>query len=558
MNAITAFLSKAAVVLIGLATVSLPVPAFAQAPLVADYQFNETLASSIEGAPSLSALGKWNPFITETVDGQPITVFSFGAAGDPGTGLQLSTAGLVPNDSYSVVVLFNFDLVAGWRKILDSNNRLTDAGLYELDSNLVYYGKKDTAAEATQPAIGADQWVQVVFTRDAATNEVVGYVDGVEQIRFVDAEGSTKIVPNDVLHIFRDDQTTETVDYHENSGGSVARLRLYAGALTAAEVAALDRLPATPTAPPSEPEAVLVLPTEFPPDTNDPFTSATPIDISSGAGSCSGSVSTGSYICSFNALAGQLLTLAVDVTATNPGIVYQDDDSLLWVYNGAGEIVAANDDGVEGIVEGGESSVFNFLVPADGTYYAAVITYGYGDNDPTIVEGRPFNTITGFAGKGLSNIDFNLNISSTPIPATARFFQIALASDPATPMGSILIDGNTILNLVLGGGQTTSDTGLITVAVEGNTLTFDNLDFIIEFAEPLPPDINDVLNMLNGMTATAIIPPDVLVVDIVFSEGQIPGTQATALEPSSEAVLNLLNQSFLSSLSNTFTKKGVR
>ena len=125
-------------------------------------------------------------------------------------------------------------------------------------------------------------------------------------------------------------------------------------------------------------------------------------------------------------------------------------------------------------------------------------------------------------------------------------------------MGSILIDGNTILNLVLGGGQTTSDTGLITVAVEGNTLTFDNLDFIIEFAEPLPPDINDVLNMLNGMTATAIIPPDVLVVDIVFSEGQIPGTQATALEPSSEAVLNLLNQSFLSSLSNTFTKKGVR
>ena len=87
MNAITAFLSKAAVVLIGLATVALPVPAFAQAPLVADYQFNETLASSIEGAPSLSALGKWNPFITETVDGQPITVFSFGAAGDPGTGL---------------------------------------------------------------------------------------------------------------------------------------------------------------------------------------------------------------------------------------------------------------------------------------------------------------------------------------------------------------------------------------------------------------------------------------------------------------------------------------
>ena len=234
-------------------------------------------------------------------------------------------------------------------------------------------------------------------------------------------------------------------------------------------------------------------------------------------------------------MAGQLLTLAVDVTATNPGIVYQDDDSLLYVYNQAGEILAANDDGIPGIVEGGKSSVFNFLVPADGTYYAAVITYGYGLNDPTVELGRPFNTITGFAGKGLSNIDFALNISSTPIPETARFFQIALAADPTIPVGSFLIDGNTILNLVLNGTQTTSDTGLINVTVEGNTLTFDNLEFILEFAEPFPSnDINDVLDMLEGLTATAIIPPDVFSEQIVFSEGQMPGTQ-TALEPTSES-----------------------
>ena len=204
----------------------------------------------------------------------------------------------------------------------------------------------------------------MVFTRDA-NNEVVGYVDGVEQFRLVDENNSTKISPGDVLHFFRDDHTTESETSHENSGGTVARLRLYEGALTADEVAALDRLPATPTPPPSAPEAVLVPPAEFPPDENDPFTSAASIDISSGSGSCSGSVSTGSHICSFSASAGQLLTLAVDVTATNQGLVYQDNDSLLWVYNEAGEIVAANDDGVEGIVEGGESSVFNFLISTD-------------------------------------------------------------------------------------------------------------------------------------------------------------------------------------------------
>ena len=123
-------------------------------------------------------------------------------------------------------------------------------------------------------------------------------------------------------------------------------------------------------------------------------------------------------------------------------------------------------------------------------------------------------------------------------------------------MGSLLVDGNTILNLAFGGAQTTSDTGLITVTIEGNTLKFDKLDFIIEFADPLATDVNDVLNMLDGTTATAMIPPDVLSEQIVFSEGQIPGTQM-ASELISEGI-ELLNQSFLSSLANTFTKKGVK
>jgi hypothetical protein len=50
MKSITVFLLKAFVVLIGLVTVAFPMPALA-ATLVADYQFNNTLASSMEGAP---------------------------------------------------------------------------------------------------------------------------------------------------------------------------------------------------------------------------------------------------------------------------------------------------------------------------------------------------------------------------------------------------------------------------------------------------------------------------------------------------------------------------
>ena len=129
------------------------------ATLVADYQFNNTLASSIDGAPSLFDLGTISSFSTETVDEQSITVFNFAVGGDQFKGLQLYTTDLIPTDNYSVVALFNFDTVQGWRKILDINNRLTDAGLYNLDSKLAYFGKKETASEGTEVSIGLDQWV---------------------------------------------------------------------------------------------------------------------------------------------------------------------------------------------------------------------------------------------------------------------------------------------------------------------------------------------------------------------------------------------------------------
>lgn len=88
------FCRKPSVILIGLATIAFPVPAFAIS-LVADYQFNNSLASSIGGAPSLYDLGTSNSFRTETFDSQSTTVFNFAEA----TGLQLSTGGLIPNDN---------------------------------------------------------------------------------------------------------------------------------------------------------------------------------------------------------------------------------------------------------------------------------------------------------------------------------------------------------------------------------------------------------------------------------------------------------------------------
>lgn len=510
-NPVTAFLPHSLSALVGLSVLAFPLPTFA-ATLVADYQFNDSLASSIEGAPSLFDLGTDNFFGAEIIDDQSAPVFNFAEQ----TGLQLSTAGLIPNDSYSIAMLFNFDTVEFWRKIVDVNNRVTDAGLYTFSSDMFYYGKKDTVDGGTGAPLGVDEWVQVVFTRDS-DNQIFTYVDGVEQLSFVDDNNYSKIVPDDVLYFFRDDFTTGD---SENSSGAIARLRLYEGALSASEVAALDRLPETLTPPPSEPEATFVPPVDFPEDPNDPIASATPIDISGGSGTASGNVSTNSDIYSFDATSGQLITLTVNVTGTAPGLVHEDDDTTLYLYDEAGKIIGFNDDGALGLVEGGESALFNVLIPEDGTYYAAVTTYADYDGGSAVLEfGEDFNTLVGFAGTGLSNIDYNLNVSTTMLPETARFFNIALAVDPDNPVGSFVIDGGTILSLVLNGQQNTSVTGLIDVIVGENTLTFDNLEFILEFDEPfVSTDIQDVLNSLDSSIATAVVPPDEFVEDIIFFE----------------------------------------
>jgi hypothetical protein len=268
-------------------------------------------------------------------------------------------------------------------------------------------------------------------------------------------------------------------------------------------------------------------------DTN-PFDSATSVDLSSGLGIGSGTVSTGNQVFAFDAMAGDLLSFDVDATEIFSGLGYKDDDSVLYLYNSDGQILAVGDDSPDGF----ESGLLNFLVPEDGTYYAAITT---GGNDPIIEQGRPFNTLLGFEENGLSNFAFDLGISSTPVPETARLFDIAFAEAPGTPFGTFLINGNQVLFIDLNGSRNTDLTGPLTVFVnaDDNTLTFDNFEFILQFAEPFPStNLNDILDILDEVGVTAIIPPDELIEEIVFSERSLPGASQSVPEPTS--VLGLL------------------
>ena len=200
--------------------------------LKADYQFQNTLASSVGTAPVLINLGS-NTFGTTTVDSITRTVLNF----TQGNGLSLSpTTDIISNSTYSVVVLFSFTNISGYCRILDFKNQGSDKGLYNYNGNLNFYN----IAIGSGTPITANSFVQVVLTHDSSKN-VVGYVNSTQQFSFVDSSDDALIDTNNILRFFQDDLVVSG----EASAGSVARIRLYNVALSTAEVSALDRLPSS-------------------------------------------------------------------------------------------------------------------------------------------------------------------------------------------------------------------------------------------------------------------------------------------------------------------------
>ncbi len=209
------------------------VPSSAATTLVADYQFQDSLNSSAGNPPALTNLGN-NSFETVAIDASSRRALKF----DENNGVALfSTAGLVSNQAYTVVMLFAFTSVNNARRILDFKNGTSDSGLYCFFGELAF---RSPSLVRGGNSIAPNAYVQVALTRDTAGN-VAGYVNGVRQLSFVDPSGVATIEGN-TLRFFRDNTGGSSVG--EASAGQVARIRLYNVALSSSEVAALDRLPA--------------------------------------------------------------------------------------------------------------------------------------------------------------------------------------------------------------------------------------------------------------------------------------------------------------------------
>ena len=128
---------------------------------------------------------------------------------------------------------FNISTTSGYRKLIDFKDRTMDSGLYNLSGGVTFY---DPGVTSAGPPFAAGVDAHLVLTRDGTTNEVVVYVDGVEQITFIDSTGRAVLDATDnIIRFFMDD----LVVAGEASAGVVDRIRIYAGALSDVQVAAL-------------------------------------------------------------------------------------------------------------------------------------------------------------------------------------------------------------------------------------------------------------------------------------------------------------------------------
>jgi len=204
--------------------------AAADGTLRADYELMNTRASSCCGAPPLTDIGPGaNAFASDSVGGATRPVLAFPLS----NGMSAATSGVIPSGSYSVVALFRLDETSGYRRILDLAGATQDTGLYVLSDQLSFY--PITTSSGDPAPFAAGRYSQVVLTRDGATRQVVGYVDGEQVISFIDSSDQAIIGTQNSLRLFKDDSAVGG----EESAGAVARVQLYDGALTAAEVRAL-------------------------------------------------------------------------------------------------------------------------------------------------------------------------------------------------------------------------------------------------------------------------------------------------------------------------------
>ena len=135
------------------------------------------------------------------------------------------------------------------------------------------------------------------------------------------------------------------------------------------------------------------------------FGPASPVTLVNGAAEVTGTVSLGQTEYVFDAAQGDIAMMGLTATQHRPGTVSDDEDTVIYLLDSQGHLLASNDDDIDG---GFQSSIDRYVIPATGTYKLVVVTFG---NDPILdVENR----IVGWTGTGGSDVDFSVSIYLMP------------------------------------------------------------------------------------------------------------------------------------------------
>ena len=185
------------------------------------YELDSNLDET-NGGPSLMSLGG--------------ILFSKGYLFDENQGLVLDS--LLSSESYSIEFVVKFDDPVARAKILDFANLSSDSGLYVEDGTLLFIDastpRRVDANDMVRIEAGIN--VHVLISRDAATGELVVYVDGHERIRFIDS-AAQGVFLSSVANLFVDDSVT----LNEASSGFVHYIRIYNMVVSQDQVSFLAR-----------------------------------------------------------------------------------------------------------------------------------------------------------------------------------------------------------------------------------------------------------------------------------------------------------------------------
>src|SRR5262249_31277472 len=124
--------------------------------------------------------------------------------------------------------------LSGYSRLLSFDGGVFDCGLYLLNNVMTFYCGNGGNGNVTFPANG---YGDVVVTR-SSDGTVKGYINGQLAANYVDAP-QYALLNLDNLRCFRDNECAQGA-CHEDSSGTVSRIRLYDDALTADEVTALE------------------------------------------------------------------------------------------------------------------------------------------------------------------------------------------------------------------------------------------------------------------------------------------------------------------------------